>query len=399
MSLKLLVVSTYASDRQYSLTGFSSALSLGLPAYGIETRLLTPPAILGQRIFGRGKLSKWVGHFDKLILFPAILKRAAQWADVVHFVDHGLAIYTKYLQDKPHMVTCNDLIAMRAARGELSEWSGREYPLPSARFQQLIARGLERAHFVVCISQATQSDLHRLTAVAPENSRVIYDALFHDFTLLSAQSVQAQLDHLSLPRDVPYLLHIGRSVPTKNRHGALEIFRQLRQNHGFSDWHLVMSGGELSSQLRQDIIGQNLESVVHECSDLTAEQIRALYMGAKALLFPSFYEGFGLPIIEAQACHCPVLTSNRAPMTEVGGAGAFYFDPARPAEAARNIAPILRSPEELEQMKLKGVENVQRFEPQIMLQAYSEAYHAVYQQHAGATASPCSARAMRGDTN
>ena len=77
---------------------------------------------------------------------------------------------------------------------------------------------------------------------------------------------------------------------------------------------------------------------VRELVSVQNEDLRALYSTATALLFPSFQEGFGWPIIEAQACGCPVITSNRTPMTEVGENAAIYINPDSPEEAAREIA-------------------------------------------------------------
>ena len=84
-----------------------------------------------------------------------------------------------------------------------------------------------------------------------------------------------------------------------------------------------------------------LRDRVIELTNITNEDLRALYSKATALLFPSLREGFGWPIIEAQACGCPVFTSDRVPMTEVGGDAAIYLDPTDPRPAPRLLLPIL----------------------------------------------------------
>jgi glycosyltransferase involved in cell wall biosynthesis len=114
-----------------------------------------------------------------------------------------------------------------------------------------------------------------------------------------------------------------------------------------------------------------LEGQVVELGGVYDEDLRALYSGAVALVFPSIHEGFGWPVIEAQACGCPVFASNRPPLPEVGGAGAFYFDPEDPGGAAAVIAAGL---DRLDALRAAGLENVQRYSAEAMAGAYIRIY-------------------------
>jgi glycosyltransferase involved in cell wall biosynthesis len=105
--------------------------------------------------------------------------------------------------------------------------------------------------------------------------------------------------------------------------------------------------------------------------NVEAEDLCGLYSGASALLFPSLCEGFGWPIIEAQACGCPVFTSNRPPMTEVGGDGAVYIDPEDPIEAAKII---LENLPHAEGMREAGFANLRRFSTDQMVDGYLNLY-------------------------
>ncbi len=370
--MKLLLVGTYPRDQQYSLIGFARALREGCEEAGIETRLIAPQAIVGLVGQASHGFGKWLGHFDKLVLFPLTLRRQLEWADVVHLVDHGLAPYIKHLQGVPHLVTCNDLIAMRASLGELPEWhtSGT-----AAIFQQKIRQGLSGAQHIVCISEATRSDVCRLSDVSQERTTVVYDSLFYPYTPMVEEERRPILRDLGIA-DASFVFHIGRNAPTKNRIGVIRIFAALRQRPKGADLHLVLAGKALSEEMRAIIREEKLDSVVHELVGLQDEQLRALYSSAKAMIFPSFYEGFGMPIIEAQACGCPVFTSNRAPMTEVGGDAACYFDPVNSEEAAKIIAQELET-SNLSKMTERGFENVKRFQHERMIKEYIEVYKRV----------------------
>ena len=104
-----------------------------------------------------------------------------------------------------------------------------------------------------------------------------------------------------------------------------------------------MAGAPWSEKMRNFVTANNLGGGVIEIVDPSNEDLRSLYSGAAALLFPSLYEGFGWPLIEAQSCGCPVITSNRPPMTEVAADAALYIDPANESEAAAFIAANLDS--------------------------------------------------------
>src|SRR5207302_6886255 len=106
---------------------------------------------------------------------------------------------------------------------------------------------------------------------------------------------------------------------------------------------------------------------VMEVASPTDDDLRALYSGATALLFPSLYEGFGWPIAEAQSCGCAVITSSRPPMTEVAGGAALLIDPMDEAGAAATIAESLPN---LSRLREPGLANAKRFDPEVVFTAY-----------------------------
>jgi glycosyltransferase involved in cell wall biosynthesis len=348
------------------MLGFVGALQAGLPGLGLEVRAVAPRARIGRlRLPGA---SKWLAYADKYLLFPPELRRAIRWADVVHVCDQGNAMYSRYLQGVPHIVTCHDMLAIRSALGEIPAWRTG----PAGRiYQSLILSGIRRSRCAACVSSATQRDLLRIAPRSESDARVVYNGLYRRLEPMPRAEASAILAGLGIMPDERYLLHVGGNQFYKNRNGVLQIYAALRRLPEGAGVRLVMAGKPLTTDLRAAVSRQGLAPHVVEAACVSDEQIRALLSRAQALLFPSLHEGFGLPIVEAQACGCPVFTSNRAPMTEVGGDAAVYFDPAKPEEAAALVAERIDC---LSAMRAEGFENARRFSTERMLQGYAAAY-------------------------
>lgn len=352
------------------MQGFANALLTGLKVRGQEVRLLSPEVHLQRVGLPIGGVGKWLGYGDKYLLFPPEMRRACRWADVVHICDQGNAIYLRFLQDFQHLITCHDLLAMRASLGEIPGWTtgrgGRIY-------QNLILQGLKRAGFIVCDSEATYHDARRLTGLEAGRMDQVYVSLLQPYRPMPAAEAAVHLEAMALSAD-RFFFHVGGNQPYKNRLMVLKIYQAFRHRMGNMGYKLVLAGRKISGEMAEYISREGLADHVLERNDVTEEQLRAMYSRAACLIFPSLYEGFGLPIIEAQASGCPVFTSNRAPMTEVGGAGAVYFDPTDPDGAAQVVAENLT---DRDRMIEAGYSNVPRFAPDLMLDRYIDIYRRI----------------------
>jgi glycosyltransferase involved in cell wall biosynthesis len=171
---------------------------------------------------------------------------------------------------------------------------------------------------------------------------VIPNALHWPYKPVSAETCLPWLSSFGLRPGEPYFLHIGGNHWYKNRGGAIEIFAELRKLPRYAGARLVMAGGPMNSALQTIAQRHRMGDALLEAVGLSNEQLEALYSCALALLFPSLEEGFGWPILEAQACGCPVVTTDRAPMNDVAGGAAILIDPSQPETAARMIAEGLR---------------------------------------------------------
>ncbi|MEL7038523.1 MAG: glycosyltransferase family 1 protein [Cyanobacteria bacterium J06592_8] len=366
--MKILLIGNYQPDAITSMDKFLEVLATNLPQFGHQVKILRPQPKLGSLQPVIKPLRKWLGYIDKLVFFPSQLQKSISWADIVHICDHGNAIYTQYLQNIPHLVTCHDLLAIRSGLKEFPEyqtgWTGK-------KLQQMIVNGLNQAHSVVCDSKNTQNDLLRLSSIKSEAISLIHLGLNYPYSPMKYSQAKSHLERLEIPNNSHYILHVGANHWYKNRLGVLEIFKNLLPLYKSSNLHLIMVGQPLTSEMQQFIQTHHLSQNVIERVNIDPEDLRALYSSAIALLFPSLQEGFGWPIIEAQACGCPVFTSNRPPMNEIGGQAALYIDPSNPQQAAHRISLNLCKRKD---MIDKGLMNVQKFQTEVMITKYIELY-------------------------
>ena len=380
--MKILLVGNLPEDGQESMQRFTTLLRTGLEARGHTVAEVSPRlrlARLGPRYRYAG-VPKYLGYFDKFVLFPRELRRrvALFRPDVVHVTDHANVIYASAVDGAPVLATCHDLLQARAASGELPPQRvgrlGRQH-------QNWIRTSLGRIPLVACVSTQTRADLLRLTALAPTQVALIPNALNFPYRPIAGPECQARLAVLAARHRLSpdafgtghggFLLHVGGAHWYKNRPGLLEIYARLRSLLSPAPT-LVMVGPALANG-PADLASQlGLDGHLVSLPSVTNPELEALYNGAEALLFPSWEEGFGWPIAEAQACGCAVFASDRAPMTEVGGRSSVYFDPHQPDDAARKIAA--RWPERAAHRAL-ALREAERWQPSLMLAAYEELYH------------------------
>lgn len=369
----VLLIGNFPPDQQQSMQRFGEMMLRELRALGIAARLVEPQSYVARFVPPRFHfLKKWAGYIDKFVLFPRQLP-ALRGAEIVHICDHSNAVYTTQFPKVPVVVTCHDLLAVRGSLGEDTDcpasWTGRI-------LQRWIVNSLRRAQAIVCVSHATAADANRI--LEANAISVIENGLNYPFQPLSQEVARARLD--SLPRlrlDQPVILHVGSGLRRKNRDGVLRIFAKTKD-----DWdaQLVFAGDALSNDLWTLARELNISDRIVELGSVESERLEALYNCAHALLFPSRFEGFGWPIVEAQACGCPVLCRDSMPMSDVAGGAAFLRN-IEDEDGFANDLLRLRDPAVREKYRALGLQNAARFGAKKM----AEQYLALY-RNLGATA-------------
>jgi len=211
---------------------------------------------------------------------------------------------------------------------------------------------------IIAVSETTKRDLMEILKISEGKIKVIYEAADPSFSPREKGEIGKIRDKYGIQGD--YLLCVGTREPRKNLDRVIMAFAEIsRANENLS---LVIVGkygwGEdLNSKLKNSLRDKQ-KSKIKLLGYVEKEALACLFSGAKAFVYPSLYEGFGLPILEAMACGCPVITSNLGSMKEISGEAALLVEPENIDSLAGAISQVLRSSDEL---RLKGFKRAGEF--------------------------------------
>ncbi len=368
----VLLIGNYPLDRQQSMQRFGTMMLHGLTNTGIAAQLIAPEPRFGKFRGAGSVVAKWLGYIDKFVLFPRQLRAALvkHKPTVVHICDHSNAMYGGWIKHTPVVVTCHDLLAVRGALGEETNCPAS----PTGKIlQRWILRGLRRAHEIACDSQATEADARRLVSrgAASPKIKLVRLGLNYPFRRLPEVEVSARLAKIpGFNPDFPFVLHVGSNLRRKNRDGALRILALCKEK-----WNvrLAFVGDMLTSELLSLAETLGISDRLTQVPDAPDELLEALYNRAVALLYPSRFEGFGWPVIEAQACGCPVVCSNSGPLPETAGDAGLFHDPNDGAGFAADLLR-LSDPEQRAIWSEKSLRNAERFSTGRMVSQYIDIY-------------------------
>lgn len=231
---------------------------------------------------------------------------------------------------------------------------------------RVVPRSLRRANLVLVDSEASGHDLVRLLAVGHERIVVVYPGVSPTFRPLPASQTAPLRQRLGLPQD--FLLFVGTLEPRKNLVRLLEAISLWEQAP-----HLVIAGrkGWLYEDIFTSVERLGLQQRVSFLDFVDDADLPALYNLARAFVYPSLYEGFGLPAAEALACGTPVVTTAVASLPEVVGEAAILVDPLNPQALVAGMQQALR---ERERLRNAGPAQVQRFRWEDSARALRDCY-------------------------
>jgi glycosyltransferase involved in cell wall biosynthesis len=331
--MKIILFAHPSFLKHQSMPRYANMLLVGMEKRGHLVEVWTPKA----RFFNlpvAASLQKWMGYIDQYLVFPLEVKlklRNCTKDTLFVFADQALGPWVPLVKNRLHVVHCHDFLALKSALGTVPEnptsFSGKLY-------QNYIRDGFSKGKHFICISKKTKEDLLQLHRGTIESVTVCYNGLNRSFEVIDrliARRLLAQQLQIELSNG--YVMHVGGNQYYKNRVGVVEIYETWRATTKV-DIPLLLVGESPSKELQQAYQSSAFKKEIYFIEGLADNFINTAYSGASCLLFPSLDEGFGWPIAEAMALGCTVITTNKAPMSEVGGIAAFYVD-KKPIELAQ----------------------------------------------------------------
>jgi len=372
--------------------GFKSHFGRGIGRYAAELIRLIPKVELegvtivplsGDKLRGTLFERKLIAALpagretvESQVCLPRRLHKAG--IDLCHFLSHGDAPAWGAF---PNIVTVHDLIPLKFP--ELYRADNENWRYHLGRYLELGA--IKRARGILTVSEVTKRDVVELLGVDPEKIIVTYNAADGRF-VTSARSMVERAgerdrarDELSLPKEIPLVLYVGGIDPRKNVEFLLETFREVYDHaEGVKPKLLFVGrhdGDKFYPRIKRKIEELSLEPALIQLGFFPDEQLPTLYKAADLFLFPSLYEGFGLPALEGALCGVPVVAGRNSAMPEVLGEEYPNLLPDGDRSAwVRRIIALLRSEELRFETAQSALRHVPRFSWQRTAEQTVQAY-------------------------
>ncbi len=313
-------------------------------------------------------------YYTRYLYYP--LKARGQQGEVNHVVDHSYGHLVYALDPQRTVVTCHDLNPLKYEESWLN-----------LRLFKYSIGGLKRAAKIISDSEATKKDLIKFLKIDPSKIVVIPLGVEEKFRVIDDQE---ELDRVrgkfNLPHDRKVLMHVGGSAYNKNIEGIIKVISNLKSQSatGGSNVFFIKIGSS-STDVQKGLIREfGLQDSVKFLGEVSEEDLVVLYNLADVFVFPSFYEGFGLPVLEAMACGTPVVTSNTSSLPEVAGEAAILVDPYNVDAIASALTKVLHFHTleygKYEGMVRGGLEQAKKFTWQKTAEETLQLYEEVYKE-------------------
>lgn len=287
-------------------------------------------------------------------------------ADLVHYPWYDLFFRTLTVNNIPTIVTIHDVMPLVFPEQHPIGIKGR-----INFFLQRIA--LSRCKYIITISETSKKDIIKYLKISGEKIVVIPEAANEKFKVLSSSGKIRIKNKLRLPEK--YILYVGDANFVKNLPVLISSFNELSKKNEYKDVNLVLVNGVflkkvddidhpelISLKTVNKLISENkLKERVLRLGQVDLEDLVGIYNLATVYVQPSLYEGFGLPILEAFACGCPVISSNAASLPEVGGDAAVYFDPRNVSQLTRILNDVLEDKSLQNKLSNIGLNQAKKF--------------------------------------
>ncbi|MGM7672136.1 glycosyltransferase family 4 protein [Microbacterium sp. A93] len=333
----IVVNCRFLSQEVTGVQRFAEEVLRALLKQRTDLMLIAPPGVLRHLDIGGApvhQLGRMGGHLWEQLELPRLMKTRFRGALLLSLTNTGPILMRR------QVITHHDVTYVR----QPATYSLRFRLL----YRMLSAVALRRAKAVVTVSQFSKTEISAVYKIAGEKISVVPNAASVQFEQVAAES------------DLTYFLAVASRLPHKNLDFLVEAFERYIDESG-SSTRLRIAGNRPAMAAANAQVDQDKQGQVDWLGRVTDEELGRLYVGARALVFPSLYEGFGVPPLEAQASGCPVLSSTSASLPEVLGESALYFDPRDQSELVRVLRETDTNAETRARLRQRGFQNVERF--------------------------------------
>jgi len=305
--------------------------------------------------------------------FRAALKRLD--CDLVHVPN---LFSVPRLLPCPYVMTVHDMLEHMSGLRQQTGFAG-------AWHMQMTKQVLRRAARIFAVSNFTRTEIEKLFQIPPCQIEVVYNAIDERFLRGHASATDRELIEQRYQVNYPFLLYAGRVSPHKNVVRMIEAFSalktELEKDQAYPDLKLIIIGDDLSGNpdLRRTVVRSCVQNDVRFLGFVPIEVLRIFYDSAKIFVFPSLYEGFGLPPLEAMAHGTPVVTSNATSLPEVVGNAAVLVNPENVFEIMRALHRVLMNQPLRDRMTERGYKQVTKFSWENSVRRVLDVYRQVAQ--------------------
>jgi glycosyltransferase involved in cell wall biosynthesis len=309
------------------------------------------------------------------------VKGWSAFRQIVRRLDCDL-VHIPHLFSVPRILPCPYIMTVHDILDHLYRARDKSNLRRSLHFQ-LTRRALISASRILAVSQFTKTEVEKLFQIPPEKIQVVYNAIDERFLSGHATSSDKQMLAERYQITYPFVLYAGSVAPHKNVNRIIEAFSALKtelsKEDVLPDLKLIIIGDDLSSrpELRRTVVRSGMQNDVRFLGFVPIEVLRVFYDAAKVFVFPSLYEGFGLPPLEAMAHGTPVITSNTSSLPEVTSNAAVLVNPENVFEIMRGLHCALVDPLLREKLKKRSYEQAARFSWELSVRRILQVYRDV----------------------
>ena len=335
--MELSLYRCFKSDQRISMEIYADGVEKALIANQLEPNSIFPSSSLEK-----WRDNAWVMRYLRYVDYPRQIKkkRTNNENQIHHIIDHGYAHLYPSLSGGKTCISVHDLIPFLTWKGVIKKDStGDPFSVRKPSFNLYSINFIKKFDRVITISQNTANDLQHYLNIDPEKISIIPPVLDDRFCSVKPSKVAALRKKYQLDENCKWLMVSGREY-YKNHHTSLQVLQHLLKETGLPI--KLIKTGHYSIEFDYLVKKYDLQKHVKQCFLEDENELPALYNLIDCLLFPSIYEGFGMPVIEALACGTPVIISNKASLPEVGSKFAVQHDCFDVKAISESLATILK---------------------------------------------------------